>query len=308
MGAAGRVPKGYARIGDDVGVIPTRGKKVVLKVDMLVEKTDVPPGMNFRQAARKAVAMCVSDFAAKGVKPDSFMVSLGLRRGTTQEQVDQIGRGFRDAEREWGVAMVGGDTNEADQLVIDCIMVGFAKKVVGRKGARPGDALVVTGPFGYPPSGLKILINGARAEKGFRGRAIKSVTMPTPDLKVGIALAEHLTSSMDSSDGLARSLHVLAQESGVGFELDRMPTGEGVARFAKTNSLLVRDLVMAGGEEYVIVGTVSQKRLSTAREAAESVGGQLMAIGTATREKGRAFLRTGRSRGPIGDEGWTHLG
>jgi thiamine-monophosphate kinase len=308
VGAAGRVPKGYRRIGDDVAVIPTRGNKVVLKVDMLVERTDVPPGMSYRQAARKAVAMCVSDFSAKGVRPDSFMTSLGLRRGTTQEQVDQLGRGFRDAEREWGVVMVGGDTNEADQLVIDCIMVGFAKKVVERKGARPGDALVVTGPFGYPPAGLKILIDRARAEKGFRGRAIKSVTMPTPDLKVGIALAEHLTSSMDSSDGLARSLHVLAQESGVGFELDRMPAGDGVARFAKTNSLLVQDLVMAGGEEYVIVGTVSQKRLSTAIEAAESVGGQLLAIGTATPEKGRVFLRTGRSRRPIGDEGWTHLG
>jgi thiamine-monophosphate kinase len=308
VGAAGRVPKGYARIGDDVAVIPTRGKGVILKVDMLVERTDVPPGMNYRQAARKAVAMCVSDFAAKGVKPDSFMISLGLRNGTTQEQVDQLGRGFRDAEREWGVAMVGGDTNEADQLVIDCIMIGFAKKVVGRKGASPGDVLVVTGPFGYPPAGLKIMIDGARAEKGFRGRAIKSVTMPTPDLKVGLALAEHLTSSMDSSDGLARSLHVLAQASGVGFELDRMPTADGVTRFAKTNSLSLQDLVMAGGEEYVIVGTVGPRWLSTAREAAELVGGQLLAIGTATREKGRVFLRTGLSRRPIGDEGWTHLG
>ena len=307
VGAAGKVPAGYARIGDDVAVIPARGKKVVLKVDMLVESTDVPPGMSYRQAARKAVAMCVSDFAAKGVRPDSFMVSLGLRRSTTQEQIDQLGRGFRDAERKWGIRMVGGDTNEADQLVIDCTMVGFAKKVVGRRGARPGDALVVTGPFGYPPAGLKIMIDDARAERRFRETATRSVTKPTPDLELGIALAGCLTSAMDSSDGLARSIHTLAEASGVGFELDKMPAGEGVARFAEDNGLSLQDLVMAGGEEYVIVGTVSPRKLASAREAAISVGGQVTAIGKATREKGRVFLRTGQSKKRIRDEGWTHL-
>ena len=307
VGAAGRVPAGYARIGDDVAVVPVRGKKVVLKVDMLVESTDVPPGMDYRQAARKAVAMCVSDFAAKGVRPDSFLASLGLRRLTTEEQVDQLGRGFRDAEREWGVRMVGGDTNETDQLVIDCAMVGFAKKVVERRGARPGDALMVTGPFGYPPAGLKIMIDGARAERRFRETATKSVTKPTPDLEVGIALGDYLTSAMDSSDGLARSIHTLAEESGVGFELDKVPAGEGVAEFAEENGLSLQDLVMAGGEEYVIVGTVSPRNLASAREAAKSAGGQITAIGRATREKGRVLLRTGRSRKRVPDEGWTHL-
>ena len=307
MGAAGRVPAGYARIGDDVAIVPVRGKKVVFKVDMLVESTDVPSGMDYRHAARKSVAMCVSDFAAKGVRPDSFMVSLGLRRATTQEQADQLGRGFRDAEREWKVRMVGGDTNEADQLVIDCAMVGFAKKVVERRGARPGDVLVVTGPFGYPPAGLKILINGARAEGRFRETAIRSVIKPTPDLQLGMVLAGCLTSAMDSSDGLARSIHTLADESRVGFELDQLPAGEGVAEFAEDNGLSLQDLVMAGGEEYVIVGTVSPSKLASAREAARSAGGQITAIGRATREKGRVFLRTGRSRKRIRDEGWTHL-
>jgi thiamine-monophosphate kinase len=263
--------------------------------------------MTYRQAARKAVAMCVSDFAAKGVRPDSFMVSLGLRRETTQEQVNQLGRGFRDAEREWGVRMVGGDTNEADQLVIDCTMVGFAKKVVERRGARPGDTLLVTGPFGFPPAGLKIMIDGAKAERSFRETATRSVTRPTPDLEVGIALCNCLTSAMDSSDGLARSIHTLAEESGVGFELDKMPAGVGVAGFAKDNGLSLQDLVMAGGEEYVIVGTVRPEKLASAREAARSAGGQITAIGKATREKGRVFLRMGRLRKRIPDEGWTHL-
>jgi len=304
----GKPHAGYSEIGDDVALIPSGGDKVVLKVDMLVEGTDVPPGMSYRQAARKAVAMCVSDFAAKGVRPEAYMVSLGLRKGTSQEEVDQLARGFRDAEGEWGVRLVGGDTNEAVQLIVDCVMVGFAKKVVGRSGARPGDVLVVTGPFGYPPSGLKILTDGANARRSLSSKMTRSVTMPTPDLEVGLSLAPHFTSSMDSSDGLARSLHTLAGESGVGFEVDSLPVAEGVAEFANKNGLSLQELVMEGGEEYVIVGTVKAEKLAAARNSAKSAGGQLIEIGRATADKGMVFLKKGRSRKRIEDEGWTHLG
>ena len=64
---AGSSPPGYSPIGDDVATLPASPGKLVLKSDMLVGRTDVPPGMTWRQAARKAVAMCVSDFASKGV-------------------------------------------------------------------------------------------------------------------------------------------------------------------------------------------------------------------------------------------------
>jgi len=306
--AAGRLPGGYTEIGDDVALVPKREGKLVLKVDMLVERTDVPRGMTYRQAARKAVAMCVSDFAAKGVKPDSFMVSLGLKRGTTDAEVEELAKGFRDAEREWGVKMVGGDTNEAGELVIDCVMVGFAARVVGRSGARPGDVLVVTGPFGFPPAGLKILSGEATAPGRFRQKAVKSVLFPDPSLRVGMALVPFLTSSMDSSDGLARSLHTLADMSGVGFELNSLPTGEGVNAFGQAYGLDPERLVLGGGEEYVIVGTVSPRNLGRAQDAVRKAGGELMAIGRATGNRGSVVLRKDGAEKVIPDEGWTHLG
>lgn len=304
---AGRVPRGYAKIGDDVAVVPLRGGKLVLKVDMLVEHTDVPPGMTYRQAARKAVAMCVSDFAAKGAKPDSFLVSLGLRRGVTQEQVDEIAGGFADAEREWKVRLVGGDTNESEELVIDCTMVGFARRLVPRDGAAPGDVLVVSGRFGYPPAGLRVLVRSAAAEPRFAEAATASVLRPTPALGVGIALAPHLTSSMDSSDGLARSVHTLAKESGVGFELTSLPLGDGLKEFAAANGLDAEALVLEGGEEYAVVGTVKRRGLAAAKRAVRRAGGELLEIGEATSEVGRVDLLAGGVRRPVRDEGWTHL-
>lgn len=291
-----------------MAVIPSRSGRAVFKTDMLVEHTDVPPGMSYMQAARKAVAMCVSDFAAKGARPDSFMVSIGLRRRVTKEEVGELAQGLRDAERAFGVHLVGGDTNESKELVIDCAMMGFAERVVTRGGASPGDVLVVTGPFGYPPSGLKILTGRAKAGARFGRRATRSVLEPTPNLEAGLALAPYLSSSMDSSDGLARSIHTLARESGVGFELTALPEGEGVRGFAKANGLDPEKLVLEGGEEYVIVGTVKRSRLEEAAAAAKRAGGRLLTIGAANGRKGRVVLKQGGTVRPIRDVGWTHLG
>ena len=307
-GAGRRLPKGYSKIGDDVAVVPLGAGKLVVKVDMLVEHTDVPPGMTYRQAARKAVAMCVSDFAAKGAKPDSFMVSVGLRGGVTQEEVDELALGFRDAAREWRLHLVGGDTNEARELVIDCAMVGFAEGIVDRKGARPGDILAVTGPFGYPPAGLRIMKHGAASGIGFGKKAKASVLKPSPSLEVGWALAPYMSSSMDSSDGLARSVHTLASESGVGFELTKLPMGDGVEAFAAANGLRAENLVLEGGEEYLIVGTVRKSKFAAATAAAKKAGGQLIEIGRATSRSGRVELKAGGRTRVVRNVGWTHLG
>jgi len=307
VAAVGKVPKGYAKIGDDVAVVPLGSGRLVVKVDMLVEGTDVPPGMTYRMAARKSVAMCVSDFAAKGARPDSFMVSLGLRGGVTEREVKELGRGFRDAEQEWGAHLVGGDTNEAKELVIDCAMVGFAKKLVSRGGASPGDVLVVTGPFGYQPSGLKILMGDAKADGEFAAKAKRSVLKPTPNLEVGLALAPHLTSSMDSSDGLAKSVYTIGRESGVGFEITSLPTAAGVEEFARVNGLDSEVLVLEGGEEYLIVGTLRPSRLEEARRVVGKAGGQLIKVGRATQKKGLVELRSKGKTKVIRDVGWTHL-
>jgi len=306
--AAGRLPVGYSRIGDDVATIPVAGRRAVVKVDMLVGKTDVPQGMTFRQAARKAVAMCVSDFAAKGVKPDSFLVSIGLPRGTAESDVAQLAAGFSEASKTWEVRLVGGDTGEASDLVVDCVMLGFADKIVGRDGARPGEIVVTTGNFGYPPSGLAILLRGASATRGFRGTAVESVFLPSPNLDAGIALGSYLSSSMDSSDGLAICLHDIATMSRVGVTLEKLPVDGAVRSFARSNGLRLEKLVLGGGEEYLIVGTVKRSRFRAAREAARAAGSDLIAIGTVTDRKGIVeFNESGRTR-RIPRLGWTHLG
>ncbi|MDQ4101198.1 MAG: thiamine-phosphate kinase, partial [Thermoproteota archaeon] len=143
---------------DDVAVLR---KNIAIKTDMLVASTDVPPGMKSWQIARKSVVSCVSDLAAKGVKPYAGVISLGLPNISSMRRpdIEGLAEGFVIASREFGVKIVGGDTNEAGDLVIDCTIIGFTRfKVPTRSGARPGDYVVVSGSFGFAPAGLYMLL------------------------------------------------------------------------------------------------------------------------------------------------------
>lgn len=301
---AGRLPAGYSPIGDDVASLGTSAGRLILKADMLVRRTDVPPGMTWRQVGRKAVAMCVSDFASKGVRPTAFMVSLGIPRKTRPGEIRSLARGFRDGIEEWGPHLVGGDTNEADDLIVDCILVGFAEHHVERRGARPGDLVVVTGDFGTTSAGLKILLDGARCESRFRRAALKNVYLPIPRLELGVALGGMLSSAMDSSDGLAICLHTLADASGVGIRLDSLPYAKELERFASLNHYRLEELVLFGGEEYEIVCTVPKDRLEAAMKVAGSLSSELRVIGEVTKGGG-VMKQDGKT---VEKKGWIQLG
>jgi thiamine-monophosphate kinase len=300
---AGRLPAGYSPIGDDVAVVPGAPGKLVLKADMLVGRTDVPPGMTWRQAGRKAVAMCVSDFASKGVTPRALMVSLGIPESLSDYGIRSLARGFHDGMNEWGLKLVGGDTNEADDVTIDCIVAGFTDRIVERRGASVGDLLVVTGEFGTTSAGLKILLGKARCAPRFRRLAIENVYMPSPKLKLGLALRGFLSSAMDSSDGLAICLHTLAEASGVGMRVDRLPYRKALEAFARENRYSLDELVLYGGEEYEMVGTVPRDRIEDARAAARALGCEVNVIGETTGRRG-VSMKDGRA---IEKRGWVQL-
>jgi thiamine-monophosphate kinase len=286
---------------DDVALLD---KKIVFKADMLVASTDVPDGMEAWQVARKSIVSCVSDFAAKGVKPYAAMISLGLPRNCTRPYVEGLAKGFAGASREFGVKIVGGDTNEAGGLVIDCSMIGFATgRTPSRKGARPGDIVVVSGMFGLPPCGLAILMRGAVAAGPFRKQAVESVLMPNPRQRFGFALAKYFSSSIDSSDGLATSLYELAGQSGVDIGVESVPAAEGVEKFAQENGLDTQELVFYGGEEYEIVATIPKSNLKQAVAAARKTGVGMHVIGRVQKGSGNVFA----GKKLLENRGYVHL-
>jgi thiamine-monophosphate kinase len=298
------VPLGF---NDDVAALPLSPKDwIVLKTDMLVGSTDVPPGMTIQGAARKSVVATVSDFAAKGVRPKALIVSLGLPAPAIKKAVQELARGLGQAAREYNCKIIGGDTNQADDLVIDIVGIGFAnsKKLVRRDRARVGDIVAVTGPFGKSAAGLRILMSRERKDLLNYPSLVNAVLRPRARLSEGIILARSggVTSSIDSSDGLAWSLHQIAQASQIGINLHTIPVAADVQSFAKEHRMSAIELALYGGEEYELLVTVTPKRFPDLKKRVPS----LRRIGVV--EKGReviAHLEGKRIR--VREQGWEHF-
>jgi thiamine-monophosphate kinase len=306
-----KMPQMPIPFGDDVSAYPIKDDMLaILKTDMLVGKTDVPRGMRLRQAARKAVVMNVSDFAAKGVKPKAILVSLGLPKKLAKKDLQEIGAGLNAGAREYDAYIIGGDTGEASDLIISLSLFGVAKKteVMLRSGAKPGDIVAVTGFFGKPTAGLKILLEGFKAPANIRKVLVESVLMPNARLREGLALSKTkaVTASIDSSDGLAWSLHEIARASKVGFLINKLPTAEESQKFAEINNLDPLELTLYGGEEYELVLTVKPKLWRKAEKAVTEVGGKLLPIGKVTAEK-QVLLEIDGKECIIEPRGWEHF-
>lgn len=304
------MPDNPVPFGDDVSAVDMgHDKLAVIKTDMLVGKTDVPEGMSLFQAARKAVIMTISDLAAKGAQPLAILASIGVPSNVTETDILQIGKGLNAGARECDTYVLGGDTNEASDLVISCMALGVCQKdrLIKRSGAKPGDYVAVSGYFGKTAAGLKILMEDLSAPE-IEGELVNSVLMPKARLKEGLALArtKAATASIDSSDGLAWSLHEISRASNVGFLIDNLPVAPDVKKFAKIHDLDSVELALYGGEEYELVVTIKPKLWQQAKEAVETVGGALIKVGHVTREKHVLLRRDGKTV-VIDARGWEHF-
>lgn len=296
---------------DDVNAVSLGdGRAVILKTDMMVWKTDIPVGMTPFQAGRKAVVMNFSDLGSKGVQPLAFLAALGAPSSTPVDLVEEIAKGFEAGAREYGGYMVGGDTNEACDIIISGMAYGLAeeKRLILRGTSKPGDILATTGGFGNTAAAFKILLDGFKTSKKLRDILVESVYMPKAKVKAGVVLAASgaATSSMDSSDGLAVSLHDLQRSSGNGFRLDNVPLTLEAETFAERYGLDGAALALYGGEEYELVFTVKPMEVNEAKKALRSAGADLIELGVVTKGKDIVYVEDGVEK-PIGKGGWEHF-
>jgi thiamine-monophosphate kinase len=284
------------------------GRYLVLKTDMFVKHTDAPKGMHHRQMGAKAVTINISDLAAKGAYPFAFLFSLGLPKNYNESNVRSLISGINAAARQYGAPILGGDVGEARDLIVAGFAAGFSRHPVKRSGAHIGDIVAVTGPFGDTAAAYKILLEGLKAPQPLRKTLCRSVFEPRARLEVGVALVDSglVTSSMDSSDGLAFTLNELAIASNVGLIIDNPPISKSALQFASLHKLSAEDLALFGGEEYEIVVTVKKGGWDTVLNAAKNVGGNLIRIGEVISGK-KVVMIKGSKEVPIPARGWEHL-
>ncbi len=286
-------------VAEDVEVLNFGSKmhgKMIVKTDTMVQSTDIPDSMRLDDAARKSVVACISDFAAKGVRPRYCIISTSLPKSISREQIVQLARGFRAAVKEFKVEIVGGDTNQGREIVLTVCMFGIATEIVPRNGSKKDDLIYVTGPFGYTALGLDIMLK--RAER--IERAVKSFTRPKPRLKFGLTNGRYFTSSMDSSDGLSTTLNEMARQSGKQFVITKIPSGRKMRAHLGDRYM---DAVFGGGEEYEFVFTVPLKFRTEIINSARALETPIIEIGYVDSGDG-VILEDGT---PIHDTGWRHF-
>lgn len=196
---------------DDAAVLDVGDETLVLTHDMLVEGVHFLPGADRSHVAWKLVATNLSDLAAKGAEPLGLL--LGYMFGEDREG---FMAGLAEVLDHYGVPLLGGDTTSGgppQSLGLTAIGRATHRPVPSRSGARPGDALWLTGEVGAAMLGFEAL----RDATG--GDALRYLR-PLARLAEGQALAPLVTAMMDVSDGLLLDAWRMAEASEVSLAID----------------------------------------------------------------------------------------
>ncbi|WP_193309095.1 thiamine-phosphate kinase [Halorubrum halophilum] len=279
--------------GDDAAVVDD----TVITTDMLHERTDFPPGTTRYTAGWRAVGASLSDVAAMGATATAA-VAVYADSDFDDGGLDRFVAGAVDVCEAVDAEYVGGDLDSHDEFTTASTAIGTltGAGAVTRSGARPGDALCVTGEWGRSAAALRLF---KRDDEEAVERA-NDLFRFTPRVADGLALADRATAMMDSSDGLARSLHQLAEASAVGFELDadRVPVHPAVDAVADESGERF-ELAAHFGEDFELVCTLPEEAVPTAREACP---GGLTRVGRVV-DEAEGVTADGD---PLPDRGYTH--
>lgn len=298
-------------IGDDAAIWkPRLGHETILTADWFLE------GSHFDREKHpadsigwKCLARAASDIAAMGGEPRCFLLSLALPSSHMGPWLDEFLQGLKRASRRLRCSIAGGDTTRNEKILIGVTVVGEVRKgcALLRSGARPGDAIFVTGRLGEAELGLAEL----RAEKPSRysrhpkDSRIRKHMYPEPRLAVGQWLAHRkiATAMMDLSDGLSSDLARLCAASGVGAEIEewRLPLAQALCRKMESLEDLL-EAALRGGDDYELVFTVREQ---IARRMPRRIAGvNVTRIGTITRRSDILRVRSNGNRGILAAHGW----
>lgn len=265
---------GCSLIGNDAATLPP--EPFAVTTDTQIAGVHVAPDLDPAHTARRLVAVNASDLAAMGAVPAYAFLVLAAPRDFDHKR---FLRSVVEACRSLEIDLAGGDLAHSQQLVTTMTLLGRRNPEGGwlrRDRARPGNQIWVGGTLGESCLGFRALeqkaqvmnrsirlpehLRAPRALSRAARQAVRRHIHPTPQLQLGSWLARRsaVAAAIDVSDGLARDLHRLCRESGVGAEIDlaKLPASLHAQPLADRLRISLNEAMLFGGEDYILCFTL----------------------------------------------------
>jgi thiamine-monophosphate kinase len=271
-------------VGDDAALfVATPGCEIVTSVDMLVEGTHFFPDVDPEALGHKTLAVNLSDLAAMGARPRWALLACALLEADPA-WLEAFARGFFALADAYGVELIGGDTTRG-QLTLCVTIVGEAPagQALRRSGAKPGDAIYVSGRLGDAALALAHRTGRVVLAPDELAYCEHALSRPTPRVALGERLRGIASAAIDVSDGLTGDLrHILeASNAGAIIELAALPCSPALAaRFGGRERPLALDCLLAGGDDYELLFTAPASADAALKALSVELGLSLTHVGS----------------------------
>ena len=296
---------GMALLADAARLAGEAGRDLVLKVDAIVGGVHFFPSDPPQDVAWKALAVNLSDLAAKGAEPRGFLLALALPPDWTEEWLAAFSKGLQAGAEATGCPLLGGDTVKTPgPLTVSVTVIGSvpAGRMPVRMAAQPGDAILASGTIGDAALGLlaaRGMLKSAALERRYR--------QPQPRTTLGPRLLGVARATADISDGLLADAGHIADTSrlAVHIERDLVPLSADAKRAVTDNPALWAN-VLGGGDDYELAMAVPPRQRLALMKAARAAKVKVTKIGAFATGKGVVLTVSGQpSR--IAQSGYVHF-
>ncbi len=251
---------------------PRSGSDWVVTTDQFIEGvhflSDLQPPESI---GYKALARAASDIGAMGARPLFFLLSICLPAERVETWIDTMAKGMGRAARRYGLVLAGGDTARSPTgnpiVTMDLTVIGETRRGLARSrgGAKPGDAIFISGILGQSQLGLELILRGLSKDQRWQ-TLLKPHFYPFIAIELGRWLAERrlVSAMMDVSDGLSTDLQRLCKASKAGARIheDKLPSVP-VPAVLRSIGVDSKALALHGGEDYGLLFTVGQRHAAS---------------------------------------------
>ena len=287
-------------IGDDSALTSVDigdNSYLVTSTDMLIQSSHFPKGMTYFQMGYKSVVVNVSDLASMGAENIGFLLNIAIPKDMLLDNFDDLICGVIRACDNYNIPLIGGDTNEASEIIISGTAIGQVDKdkALMKYGFEKGDMVCISDELGYAALGFELLSLKEKDPNLYQEKIdeIKEIDSTIIDLALlkalkpeakydeGHILREHNTannriSATDITDGLASEFYEIlnsdkkyiklndsissnSYSKGIRIYEEKLPVEDEFKEIADILGLNYLDLFLHVGEDFEFLFTINKE-------------------------------------------------